>query len=207
MKKDLIKRVFMVCVGVFLLSYAVSLSVYANLGTDPATCLNLGISGKVHLSFGVWQLIFNCIVLVFTFIFSRHLIGIGTVINMVTIGFLVDFFNANCFWMFPAHPNELLRIVIMAIGVVLISFGAALYIYPQLGVSPYDSVAFFLAERFHFQFRWCRIIWDVSAVLVGWLCGSVVGVGTVVTAFCIGPLIKAFGDVLAKKFPFDFDSY
>ena len=205
MNHNLIKRISMVCIGVLLLSFAVSLFIYANLGTDPASCMNLGISSKVGLSFGMWQLTFNCIVLVFTFIFARHFIGIGTVINMVSIGFLADFFNVVLSRILPSHPSVFLRIIIMIFALILISFAAALYIYPQLGISPYDSVAFIFAERLHIQFRWCRIVWDVSAVLIGWLCGSVVGVGTVATAFCLGPLIKYFTDLLQKKVTLQFD--
>lgn len=202
---NLAKRILMVCIGVLLLSFSVSLFIYANLGTDPASCMNLGVSSKIGISFGAWQLIFNCIVLVFTFFFARHFIGIGTVINMVFIGFLADFFNSILSQILPIQPSVTLRLLIIGFAVVLISFAAALYIYPQLGISPYDSIAFMLAERFHLQFRWCRIACDVTAVVIGWLCGSVVGVGTVATAFCLGPLIKYFGDLFQKKIPLPFD--
>jgi uncharacterized protein len=205
MNKNLTQRILMVCIGVLILSFAVSLFIYASLGTDPASCMNLGVSSKVGLSFGVWQLLFNCIVLVFTFFLARRFIGIGTVINMVAIGFLADFFNVVLSRILPTHPGLLPRILIMLFAVVIISFAAALYIYPQLGISPYDSVAFILAERLHIEFRWCRIAWDVSAVAIGFFCGSIVGAGTVVTAFCLGPLIKYFNDLLQKKFPLQFN--
>lgn len=203
--KNLVRRIGMMCVGVFILGVAVSLSVYAHLGSDPGTCMNLGVSQQVGLSFGVWQLLLNCIILIFMFIFSRHLIGIGTVVNMTCIGFLADFLKSIYARILPAEPAVAARILIMAFAVVLLAFGAALYIYPRLGISPYDSIGFIFAERLHIQFRWCRITCDVLAVLIGFLCGSVVGVGTVFTAFCMGPLIKGFGDLIAKKFPLQFD--
>ncbi len=203
--KNLIKRVIMVCVGVFFISFAVALSVYAGMGTDPCTCMNLGISAKTGLSFGNWQLIFNCSILIFTFLFSRHFIGIGTFINMTAVGYLVDFFRWVFTFTFPAQPSVPLRILVMVIALALLSFSAALYIYPQLGISPYDSIGYMMAEHFRFQFRWCRIASDVLALLIGWLCGSVIGIGTVLTAFCMGPFIKAFGDLIAKKFPLEFD--
>ncbi len=205
MNKSLLKRIAMMCVGVFIMGFAISLSVYASLGTDPCTCLNLGVSGKIGMSFGTWQLLMNSTILVFTFVFSRHLIGIGTIVNMVSIGFLVDFFNGIYAHILPSEPTILLRILFMLCSVVILAFTAALYIYPQLGVSPYDSIGFILADRTHIEFRWCRIFYDVLAVLIGYLCGSVVGVGTVITAFCMGPLIKYFSDLIQRKFPLQFD--
>lgn len=123
----------------------------------------------------------------------------------VSIGFLVDFFRGVFVYILPSQPSVLFRIFVMLCGIAILSFAAALYIYPQLGISPYDSIGFILAERTHIQFRWCRIFCDVLAVLIGFLCGSIVGVGTVITAFCIGPLIKYFGDQLQIKIPLQFD--
>lgn len=203
--KNLIRRIVMMCIGVFLLGFSISLAVYANFGTDPCTCLNLGVSGKIGLPFGLWQLIFNCVVLILMFLLSRDLIGIGTLVNMVSIGFLVDFFRWLYSGLLPSQPAFPVRILLMIFALLLLSFSAALYIYPNLGVSPYDSLGFMVSKHLHIQFRWCRILCDVLAVLVGWLCGSVVGVSTVITAFCMGPLIKRFNDLIAKKFPLEFD--
>jgi uncharacterized protein len=203
MSKNLVQRVAMVFIGVLIMGFAVSLLIYANLGTDSASCMNLGVSSKIGLSLGLYQLIFNSLVLVFTFIFARHFIGIGTIINMVFVGFLVDFFNATLIRSFPSHPGMPMRVIVMLIAVVVLSFSASLYIHPHLGISPYDSIAFMVAERTHIQFRWLRIVCDMTALLIGWLCGSVIGLGTVVSAFCIGPLIKFFSDLLQKKIPFE----
>lgn len=195
----------MVCIGTFIMGFAVSLSVYAGLGTDPCTCMNTGLSHIFGMSFGMWQLIMNSIVLSFTFFFARSKIGFGTIVNMVAIGFLVDFFSGLFSLFLPQNPSLALRIVFMLCGVVILSFNAALYMYPNLGVSPYDSIGFMLVNCFHIQYRWCRISYDVLSVVIGWLFGGAVGVGTVITAFCIGPLIKIFGDLIQKKFPLQLD--
>lgn len=199
--QNLFRRTAMVCIGILVMGFAISLLVYANFGSDPCTCMNLGVSSRIGLSFGVWQLLFNCLVLVVMFFVSRRLIGIGTVINMVSIGFLVDFFRGIYAQVSPDAPAFAVRVVIVAAGLVLLAFSAALYMYPGLGVSPYDSLALMVSERFGFDFKWCRIVCDVLAVLVGWLCGSVVGAGTVVSAFFMGPLIKGFTSLLKKAFP------
>nr|WP_319489425.1 DUF6198 family protein [uncultured Caproiciproducens sp.] len=205
MNKTLYKRMAMVCVGTFIMGFAVSLSIYAGLGTDPCTCMNTGLSHIFGMSFGMWQLIMNIIVLFFTFFFARSKIGFGTIVNMVAIGFLVDFFRELLFPFLPQNPTLPLRILFMLCGVVILAFTAALYMYPSLGVSPYDSIGFMLVNCFHIQYRWGRIGYDVFSVVLGWLFGGVVGVGTVITAFCMGPLIKFFGDLIRKMFPLQFD--
>lgn len=204
--QSLFRRVRMVCVGVFLMGFFIAVFVYANLGSDPCTVMNLGVSGKLGIPFGVWQLIVNCVILIFTFSLSRNLIGIGTVVNMVSIGFLVDFFRMIFARILPAAPALWLRILLMAVAVVGLSLTAALYMYPQLGISPYDSVPVVLAQKTGIQFRWCRVFWDLLAMLIGWLCGSVVGVGTVITAFFLGPLIKYFTNQVARKAKFQVEA-
>lgn len=200
-KPFFLRRILMVCLGVFVLGFSISLLVYANFGSDPCTCMNLGVASRLGLTFGTWQLLFNCIVLVVMFFVSRRLIGIGTVINMVSIGFLVDFFRAVYAQFLPASPAVAVRAAVMAAALVLLSFGAALYMHPGLGVSPYDSLSVMAAEKLRFDFKWCRVACDLLAVVIGFLCGSVVGVGTAVSAFCMGPLIKFFANRLNRAFP------
>jgi Predicted membrane protein len=203
--KNMLRRITMVCIGTFFLGFSISLFVYANFGTDPYSCMNLGLSGKLGLQFGVWQLLMNCVFLVIIFFTGRHLIGIGTLLNMVFIGFIVDLFRGIYARILPAVPAFWVRVLVMAAAVLILSFMAALYMYPRLGTSPYDSIPVILSERTGIQFRWCRVAWDLSAVLIGWLCGSVVGVGTVLTALFLGPLIKWFTDWIAKHFPVEFE--
>lgn len=202
MNKNLLKRIAMVCVGTLIMGFAVSLSVYARLGTDPCTCMNTGLAHLLGLSFGVWQLMMNSIILIFTFFFARDKIGFGTIFNMVAIGFLVDFFSWLYSFILPPDPPLAVKIFCMLLGVGILAFTAALYMYPQLGVSPYDSIGFILIRLLpHAQYRWCRVCYDILAVLIGFAFGGAVGVGTVITAFCMGPLIKFFTDRLPKWIP------
>ena len=193
----------MALVGVFLMGFAISLNVYSRFGTDPYTCLNLGISSKLGISLGIWQLSLNLVLLVVLFVFARRLVGIGTIANMIGIGFLVDFFSGIYKHILPENPSLALRIFMMLAGVVLLAFTVALYMYPDEGVSPYDGIPMLLTEKLKFPYQWVRIVWDVSAVAIGWLCGSVVGVGTVILAFGLGPLIKFFLGLVEKWFPIE----
>lgn len=190
----------LVCAGVSVLGFGVSLIILANFGTDPYTCLNLGISGRLHISFGIWSSIINAAVLVFTFRFGRRMIGLGTIVNMTMVGILADVFRGLLKTVLPPALPMAGRITLLLAGLLVFGVGVGLYIAPDFGFSPYDSVAYLLTNATHLDFRLCRIFTDCLCVLAGWLLGSTVGVGTVLTAFCTGPFIRFFSGLFARRF-------
>jgi uncharacterized membrane protein YczE len=68
--------------------------------------------------------------------------------------------------------------------------GSSLYITADLGVSSYDAMSLILSERTKIQFRWCRISTDLVCVIVGFFCHAVLGIGTIITAFFMGPFTQ-----------------
>jgi len=95
-------------------------------------------------------------------------------------------------------PTMAMRIAYILFGMVVLCFASSLYITADLGVSTYDAVALFLAEKKIAPFRFIRIGTDLICVAIGWIFGYLPGVGTVLTAFCMGPLISLFCDKFAK---------
>ena len=186
------KRLIAVLIAVFFMGLAVSLLVRVNFGTDPCSSLNLGISSKLGISFGTWQVIFNSILLVLVFLFDRSQIGWGTLANMILVGYIVDFFT----WVFdrllPSNAFESLgiRIIVLIPSLALLILSAAVYMAVELGSAPYDAVAFILARKLKkVPFRVVRMVWDITAAVIGGLLGSTIGVVTVVIAFALGPVI------------------
>lgn len=198
MRKYMLKRLFMMCFGVLLMGVSIALFNKATFGNDPFTCMNMGVSGAIGMTFGTLQLIVNCVLFVLVLVFARHLIGIGTIVNMVCVGFLADFFTPLL--QFDISQNVILRGLFLLIGVVLLSIAAAFYFTANLGVAPYDALGFILTEKTKIHFRWCRIISDVIVTLIGLICGAIVGIGTLVTAFFMGPLISFFREKMAEPF-------
>ena len=199
--KLLPRKLFLTCVGVLIMGIGVSASIYSNLGTDPCTCINLGISGKTGVPYWLCQCISNAILLLFPLIFSRKLVGFGTVANMFFVGIIADTLRNTLYHSFlPAQPAIWTRIVFMLAGALILGIGASFYMVPSLGVSPYDSIPLILTEHLPFEFRWIRVAYDVTAVVIGWLLGSAVGVGTVLVAFGLGPMIHFFARKIQKRF-------
>ena len=194
-------RILFVIVGVLLIGIAIGMLRLSAFGSDPFTVMNLGLSGLLSWQFGTWQLLVNCVLFLFMLRKARDLIGFGTVFNMVCVGYIAD----ALVWFYHKGFGNIVpiavRIVLLMIAVGVFCFGVACYMRGDMGVSPYDAVGY-LIERMTNQkllFRFARIISDVVCVIVGFLCrwktGTVwtmIGIGTIIMAFCTGPLVTFF---------------
>lgn len=198
-KKDSkIYRAIFAFIGVIIIGFGVSLLVRASLGTDPFSCLNLGISKLTGKSFGTCQLIMNIILLIFPLIFSRKDIGFGTVANMVLVGYVADFFG----FLYSFLPEKSLveEILLMGIGILVCSYGVAMYMEANLGIAPYDSLGIIIAKKFNKNYSIVRVAQDIICVLIGFLLGSTVGVATVLTALLMGYIITPYRKSIHEKF-------
>jgi uncharacterized membrane protein YczE len=197
--KQFCMRVIIMLLAVTLMGFALSLLVRAHMGTDCYACMTLGISAKLGTSLGVMQLSVNAVLLIGVLFLDRSRIGVGTVGNMVVVGFAADFFKGIYARFLPVHDAIWVSVLLMLAGTVLISIGVSLYFCSNLGVAPYDSLAFIVNERTKIPFKWCRVAIDVTALVIGWALGSVVGVGTVLIAFTLGPQITFFNKHISAK--------
>ena len=205
------KRVLMSVIGVLVCGLSVGIFKRAELGVDPFQSLMSGLNVVIPINFGTLYVIANVILLVFALIFDRHKIGIATVINLFLIGYVADF-SLNMLTKIIPETNLLGRYILLLVGVVLMCLSSAFYFTANLGVSTYDAVALVISERqSKVKFRYCRIITDLVCVLIGaGLCliggysisrvFTVVGVGTIITAFFMGPLIEFFNIHVARPF-------
>ena len=120
-------------------------------------------------------------------------IGAGTLANMVLIGYTADFVMA-VLDRFPALLTLTLcmRLAVFVPTMLLFLLAASVYMAVDLGVAPYDAVPQILAAHANrLSFRAIRVCWDVGVMLIGFALGSTVGLTTVVTGFCLGPVIAA----------------
>ena len=195
--------------GVVICGLSVGMFKHAAFGVDPFQALMSGLDAVIPIRFGTLYVIVNLLLLSFSLIMDRHKIGLATFINLFLLGYVVEFSQAQCARLFPA-PGIGGRTILFIVGLVILSLASALYFTANLGVSTYDAVALVWSEhqkRIPFQF--CRIITDSICVIAGVvLClssgmkaaqifGSV-GIGTVITAFFMGPLIAFFNRAVSQ---------
>lgn len=196
-----IKLIYMV-LGTLLLGIAISLFRHGGLGADPLTTLNLGVSTQFNLSFGFTQVIVNGLLFVPVWKYTRELMGIGTIINMLTIGYIADFFYISLeHWNLTAEAF-VIRLMLTVVAVLLACLGIALYIESKMGIAPYDAAALAVVEvsKNRLPFSFARMLIDGAAVALGFVLGSTVGIATLLMAILAGPIIQFFREKMLPSF-------
>lgn len=197
--------------GVCICGFSVGLFKMSIFGTDPYQCFANGIWNVVKISFGTMYMVLNLFMLAGIFILDRHYIGIATFINIFATGYIVQLSTQFLSHYFTGASLPV-RIILLILGILIMCFAASLYYTADLGVSTYDALALILADKKVAKFQYCRIGTDLICVLIGILLHAVVGIGTVLTAFFMGPLIEFFNEhvsrpLLAGKKPKAFGNF
>lgn len=203
------KRIAMSLFGIIICAIAVGVFKIAALGVDPFQSFMAGLDQMIPISFGTLYVIVNIILLSFSLIFDRSRIGLATFINLFLLGYITQF-SYEFLQTVIVNPSMVVRFACLAVGIVVICFGSALYMTADLGVSTYDAVAIVLAYKWKLgKFQYIRIATDLVCVVLGtviFLMGggeaaqipTVVGIGTIITAFFMGPLIEFFNEKVAR---------
>jgi uncharacterized membrane protein YczE len=160
--------------------------VRAELGLSPWDVLHQGISQQTDIPIGQVGIWVGVVVLLGWVPLAQR-IGLGTALNVVVIGLVID----GTLLVLDALDGLALRGLAMLAGVVLIGVGSGLYIGAGLGPGPRDGLMTGLAARGH-SIRLVRTAMEMAVLVGGWLLGGTVGVGTVVFALAIGPLVHHF---------------
>lgn len=197
------KRIFMSIIGVIITAVSIGAFKLAAFGVDPFQSFMSGIDELIPIDFGTLYVIVNAVLLLFALIFDRHYIGIATFINLFLLGYIVEFSLAFLQNVFPS-ASMTVRIISFILGFVFLCLGSSLYMTADLGVSTYDAIALVCSNKWKLgKFKYVRICTDIVCIILGismfLLSGGAlnkitafVGIGTIVTAFCMGPLIDLF---------------
>ena len=206
-----VKRVCMSLFGVVICAISVGIFKIAALGVDPFQSFMAGLDALIPINFGTLYVIANVILLIFAIIFDRHYIGIATFINLFLLGYITQF-TFEFLQTVIINPSIFVRIICLIVGIVVICFGSAFYMTADLGVSTYDAVALIMANKWKIgKFQFIRIGTDLVCVIIGCILfllsggkwaqiPTIAGIGTIVTAFFMGPLIEFFNVKCARPF-------
>lgn len=202
------RRVWMCVLGVIVCSISVGLFKRAAYGVDPFQTFMAGLDAVIPISFGTLYVIANICLLLFSLVFDRHFIGLGTFINLFLTGYIADYSHKLLLYILP-DIGIVGRAICLIIGIVIMCFASAIYFTADLGVSTYDAVALIISGTWKvWQFKFVRITTDIVCVIVGvilfliagngWsLVPTIAGIGTIITAFFMGPLIDFFNRKVA----------
>lgn len=189
--KDWGKALVILLVGLTIAHLGVTLFLLSELGTDTFTVFIQGLARTVHLTVGTVHVIVLCILMVVMAVATRGYIKPGTVVCAFCGGPIIDLFT----WMFGQYINAdastVIRIASMVAGCVVLSAGMSIVINSNAGTGPNDLVAIILSDKIaSVEFRWVRVGCDLFFVVLGFILGGTVGVGTIAAVLLTGPLVQ-----------------
>lgn len=188
------RRFTQLFIGLFLYGIGIAFMVRGAIGAAPWDVLTQGIANHVPLSFGVITILTSVVVLLL-WIPLRQKPGIGTLLNAVLVGPAADF----GFLVLPFPEQLWLRVLFFVIGLLTLAAATGLYIGANFGPGPRDGLMTGLHHRLGWPIWIVRTGLEVAVVVIGWILGGNVGVGTVAFALLIGPLCQFFLRVFAVR--------
>jgi uncharacterized membrane protein YczE len=190
-----IRRLANLHLGLALFGISVALMVRADLGLDSWDVLHQGLAERLGLPIG-WVVNGVGLLVLLLWVPLRQRPGLGTVANVIVVGLVADAALA----VLPQPQPLAIRATMLASGILLTAAGTGLYVGAGLGPGPRDGLMTGLAAR-GYSIRLVRTAIEVTVVAFGWLLGGTVGVGTVLFAVTIGPLVHFFLPRLATRPP------
>jgi uncharacterized membrane protein YczE len=178
------RRIVQLLVGLFLYGAGCALTVEAGLGVDPWTVFAEGLSVRTGIGIGWITNIIGFFVLLL-WIPLRQKPGIGTIANILLVGTSMQLVLG----VVPPVTGFVTQLATLLGGILLVALASGLYIGARFGPGPRDGLMTGLNARLGWPIWLCRAIVELSVLLVGWLLGGTVGIGTVLFAVLIGPLV------------------
>lgn len=184
-----LQRILCSWLGLIICGIGVSFFMRAHLGVDTASVFQLGLSHQLHLSYGHAAALMHCGILLIIFLVDRSYIHLSSLFAIFGIGYTADAAKQVLEWILPQMDAMWVRLLFVLIGLFLMSVGVITYIHAGLGVGAIDLVSEILSDKLHYRYDVVRIVGDALYVVLGYLMGGSVGVGTVFSALLLGPLV------------------
>lgn len=184
-------------IGCFINYFGLSLAIRAGFGASTFTVLLGGVAHTLSITIGQASWVVAAAVFTFCFFYSRNQLKAGTVIVVLLNGLLLDFFGAIL--VYP--DSRVLCFILMNVGLVITSIGAAVIAFANFGRGSYEALTFAFVEQQGWQVRSVRIVLDICLVTVGSLLGGKAGLCTICTIPICGPTIQATLKLLRRMLP------
>jgi uncharacterized membrane protein YczE len=181
--------------GLALFGLGEALLIAAGTGVSPWTVLAQGVSYLSDWSIGLSTFIISMVVLIFWWPL-KQMPGMGTILNAIIIALILEFVLPYI----PTPDAHVLRVLQAILGVLVTGIGGGIYLISNLGPGPRDGLMTGLQQLTNFPIAWVRSGIELTAVIVGWTLGGVVGLGTLLFAFLIGPSLASSLFIFSKMF-------
>jgi uncharacterized membrane protein YczE len=173
--------------GLFLFALGIVLTINANIGYAPWEVFHVGLSLATGISIGFATIVTGLVILAIVAVFGEK-IGLGTILNVVIIGVFIDLILIIN--LLPMSATLVGGVIMLILGLLFISVGSYFYIKSAFGTGPRDSLMVLLKRKTNLPVGVCRSAVELTATIVGWLLGGMVGIGTVISVIAIGFCIQ-----------------
>lgn len=188
----LVQKLILFFIGVWIIQVGVVIFIQTNIGSDPFAVFTLGISSLLKITAGQANMLTTFILLVIIFFLNKKSINIGTLLALISVGPFIDLMMKVFAPIEFNDFNIILKVIFLSLSCVIIAIGFSLMKSTDLGVAPNDLFVLILTDKTNFQYRWVRMSFDITCVIIGFSLGAVVGLGTIICATLIGPTIQFF---------------
>ena len=179
-----LKTLFYLCLGLIFFGFGEGLLIVSGVGASPWNVLHQGIAVNLGLSIGTIAFLVSFFVLLLWFFLDQK-IGMGTIINFIIIAIMIDV----TIYYFDKPNNFCLQLAMVFAGILIVGFGTAMYLIANLGAGPRDGLMTGLQKKTNTPIALVRTSIEIIVVLLGWLLGGIVGVGTLFYALGIGAAV------------------
>ena len=198
-EKPSTRRIIGMVVGIVIIGLGIALFKQSHLGNDSISALNMRISELLGVSLGLENVCINILFFLLEFAFGRKYIGLGTFVNGIFMGYIVTAFYDPIAAAFGPVESLPMQLVWLVIAVPVTALGVSLYQTADLVIAPYDYPSLSLRDYTPFPYFGCRVFTDAVCALLCWLLGGLVGLGTLVCAFCLGPFVQFFNGLISER--------
>lgn len=191
--KPKLSTLIMLVIGLFLFGLGEAIIIGSGSGVSPWTVLAQGISSKTDISIGMATFLISIFILIF-WVPLKQIPGIGTILNAIIIASAIDL----TLGFIPKPELIYLKILQASFGILIVGIGSGIYLASNLGPGPRDGLMIGLQQKTNTSIPLIRTIIEITAVTVGWFLGGIVGIGTILFVFGIGPCVGV-GLTLVEK--------
>ena len=185
---EILKNSLLAAFGLFCFGVGVYLTIQANIGVAPWDAFCIGLSQKLGILYGTASIMISLTIVIIDLLLKER-IGIGMILDAIVVGKAVDF----CNWLnpVPTLQNPFAGVLLMLAGLFVMGFSQFIYMKAALTCGPRDSMLVALGKRLpRVPLGVISIGILVIVLAIGWLLGGPIGIGTVISTFCMGPMMQ-----------------
>ncbi|MGE7946867.1 YczE/YyaS/YitT family protein [Lysinibacillus sp. NPDC093688] len=187
MKQAFFTRCLFFLTGILLLSLGITLTIKGQIfGVGSWDVLHIGLVKTLGLTIGTWSILIGLAIIAVDIVVTKKFPLPGTFIDMFLAGIFIDMFN----YLLPDIDGVWMQLLSYVCGLLLLGWGCGMYMVANLGIGPRDSLMLLMVHKLGWSVTRARTTMEVTVALIGFLLGGPIGVGTVLMAFGLGPIVQ-----------------